>query len=152
MIDDEATYRYSAAKSFLESAKMIYLSEHHAGDREVLVVLPMHMLASFALELFFKAWLLKFGLPSADVRRFGHRMADLYTAARTARLPAIAMLDDVVALFAGGEPDFTTRYVGEKDNIQTAAWQTVFPVLDQLNIEVDRFVGASAGKGLEPGH
>jgi len=146
---DEATYRYSAAKSFLESAKMIYLSEHHQGSREILVVLPMHMLVSFALELFFKAWLLKLGVPSDDVRKFGHRMADLYTAARTARLPQIDRLDDVVNLFAGSQADFTYRYIGENDHIQVAAWPAVFPVLDQLNKEVDRFVGAS---GAPPEH
>ena len=141
---DEATHRYSTAKGYLEAAKMIFLSEHHEGHRVVLAALPLHMLVSFAMELYFKAWLLKFGVPSADVRKFGHRLADLHTAAKTANLPAIPSLDDVVRLFAGPQADFTYRYIGEKDDVRVAAWTVVFPILDQLDAAVDRFVGATA--------
>jgi hypothetical protein len=141
---DEATHRYSTARGYLEAAKMIFLSEHHEGHRVVLAALPLHMLVSFALELYFKAWLLKFGVPSDDVQKFGHRLADLYTAAKTAGLPDVASLDDVVKLFAGPRGDFTLRYIGEKDNVRVAAWTVVFPILDQLDVVVDRFVGVRA--------
>src|SRR3569832_623825 len=133
---DEATHRYSTAKGYLEAAKMIFLSEHHEGHRVVLAALPLHMLVSFAMELYFKAWLLKFGVPSADVRKFGHRLADLHTAAKTANLPAIPSLDDVVRLFAGPQADFTYHYIGKKDNVHVAAWTENKPNHDQHDAAV----------------
>ena len=65
---------------------------------------------------------------------------------------SIDLLDDVVTLFAGSQADFTYRYIGENDHIQVASWPAVFPVLDQLNVEVDKFVAASAASGLPLGH
>lgn len=151
-VSDETINRYVAGKSYIESAKMIFTSPHYSGPRVIQATLPMHMLIGFALELLFKSWLLGSGEDSKKVRGFGHDISKLFDAATTDGLPTIPHLDKLVDLFAAPHADFSFRYLEEGAKIDTANWHNVFPLLDQLEIAVDTFIGASAERGLEPGH
>jgi hypothetical protein len=151
-VSDETINRYVAGKAYIEAGKMIFTSPHYEGPRVVQAVLPLHMLAAFALELLFKAWLLGTNRPSKQVKAFGHDIEGLFKEAQTAGLPAIPKLDELVDLFSAPHADFTYRYLEKGTTITTANWHNVFPLLDQLETAVDAFVGASAEQGLVPGH
>ena len=142
--------RYFAAKAYLEATKYIHESPHRNAEpaRITLTVLPMHMLIGFSIELFLKAWLLQAQIPSRTVRNYGHDLRSLFTDAQASGLPSIYRLGELIELFAGPHEDFTFRYIEAGDTVQMANWQLAFPVLDQLDIAVDQFVGASASRGL----
>lgn len=149
----EAVNRYHTAKGYFQSAIMISRSPHRKGeDREMLTILSMAMLSGFALELYFKAWLIGAGEDSAVVRKFGHRLTDLFAAARAKGLPAVAQLDELVAALSPGHEDFTFRCIDDGDEVPKLKWELVFAVLDDLDTRVDAKVGASASVGLAPGH
>ena len=132
---------------------MIFLSEHYKGDRIRALTFPMHMLAAFSIELFLKAWLLSAGVSSQDIRKMGHKLGDLYQAARRDGLEPQPEFGAVIMLFGPQHEDFTYRYAEPGNKmIHTAVWGEVFPILDKLDIVVDGFIGASRSKGLEPGH
>ena len=149
----EALNRYIAAKGYIEAVKMIWLSEHNQSqEHKVMTILPMHMLGAFALELFFKAWLLHAGKSSVEVKGYGHDLSKLHTDAKLAGLPDIPALDDVVHIFADPHKDFSYRYLESDITLTIANWPNVFMVVDHLDAAVDCYVGASASKGLQPGH
>tara|TARA_R110001606_G_scaffold56231_1_gene136413 strand:- start:16 stop:306 length:291 start_codon:yes stop_codon:yes gene_type:complete len=80
---DEAINRYHTAKGYFQSTIMIFKSpERNSSQRELLTLLSMSLLVGFALELYFKAWLLACGRPSEEVKGLGHRLADLYVEAK----------------------------------------------------------------------
>lgn len=148
---DEAEMRYSTARGYMIACKMLFSSPQRAG-REIATILPMHMLAGFALELFLKAWLLKAGLASLDVRGMGHDIKKLYRRSKEKNLPFVLGLDSVVDALAAPHGDYTFRYMNSSDKMVALGWAGTFPIFDQLDIAVDTFVGASASHGLLPGH
>lgn len=143
--------RYSTAKGYLQSCKIITQADPR-GPGSPDTILGSSMLAAFALELYFKAWLLGSGRASSEVRSFGHRMGDLYEACLSASLPRVTRLSDLVGLFAGPHQDFTFRYISPRDEIVIPNWPVAYGVFEELDAEVDRLIGASASFGLEPGH
>lgn len=148
----EALNRYIAGKGYVEAAKSVFLSPDNQTEARIkLTILPAHMLGAFSLELFFKAWLLQSGMESAKVRKYSHDLNALYAATNAAGLPAIRNLSNVVSIFAEAHGDFTYRYIDQGDVVTTANWHNVFPVIDQLDFAVDRFIGASRWQGVEPG-
>jgi hypothetical protein len=148
----EALNRYITAKSYMEACKLIQTSSHYEGSRIIQSVLPLHMLLGFSLELFFKAWLLGKGEGSSEVRAFGHRLAELFSASQASDLPNIAGLGSLVSLVAAPHEDFTYRYIGDGATVTTANWPVVLTVLDDLDVAVDTLLGASVSRGLRPGH
>lgn len=131
---------------------MVLSSEHYNGPRITMMILPTHMLGSFALELFLKAWLLGSGTEKARVRDFGHDLRKLYAAAKKHGLPDISSLHEVVELFDAPHGDFVFRYIESGTIVTPANWPMVIPIMDILDTEVDELIGASASKGLQPGH
>ena len=149
----EAIHRYHTAKSYFQSSIMIERSpERNSEARKTMTLLPMSMLVGFALELYFKAWLLAAGRPSLEVQRYGHRMKELYAEARKDGLPLIPKLDEMVAAVSAGHEDFSFRYIKDGKTVNTINWEAAFLPLDELDTVVDRRVGASASCGLVPGH
>jgi hypothetical protein len=149
----EAIHRYHTAKSYFQSAIMICRSpERNTEAREILTILPMSTLAGFALELYFKAWLLSSGYPSPKVRAYGHRVNKLYAEAKIAGLSPIDRLDELVDSLSKGHEDFTFRYIDDGDEVRKLNWELAFTVLHNLDRVVDAKVGASASYGLAPGH
>ena len=116
------------------------------------VVLPLHMLSAFGLELYLKAWLLKAGIKSKVVRGYGHNVEDLYVEAKRLVLPEIDKLEEMKDHFAGSHSDFTYRYISPGAEMDNTNWPLAFKVFYELDFQVDKFIGASASHGLEPGH
>ena len=57
---NQAIYRYLTAKGYFQSVVMIARSPRRdTEEARVSTIPPMSMLAGFALELYFKAWLLR---------------------------------------------------------------------------------------------
>lgn len=149
----EALNRYITAKGYFQAIYMIWQSpDNKSPESTVMTVLPMNMLAAFSLELYFKAWLLQSGKSSNEARAYGHDLNKLYADCKSASLPKLHALDDVVALFSGPHGDFSYRYIEDGAVLQTANWSNVLGVMTRLDTEVDRYVGASASMGLQPGH
>lgn len=151
MQSDEAILRYSTAKGYVQACVMIFRSEHYQ-THAIATILPLHMLAAFALELYFKAWLLKAGIASKIVREYGHGLNSLYFQAVTFGLPVIERLEETKGHFAGPHSDFTYRYMNPGDEMGNTNWPVAFKVLYELDFAVDTFIGASASHGLQPGH
>jgi len=149
----EAINRYHTAKGYFQSAIMICRSpERHNEHREMLTILPMSMLLGFALELYFKSWLLASGRTSKKVRAFGHRVGDLYADAKAEMLPTIRFLDELVDALSQGHEDYTFRYIDDGDEVKNINWEIAFAVLNELDKVVDAKAGASAKYGLVPRH
>jgi hypothetical protein len=53
--------------------------------------------------------------------------------------------------FAGPHSDFTYRYINPGDQMDNTNWPLAFKVFYDLDCHVDKFIGASASHGLEPG-
>jgi hypothetical protein len=130
---------------------MIFKSNRYESHKTA-VILPLHMLAAFALELYLKSWLLGVGKTSGEVKKYGHDIQRLYDDATRYGLPNIDQLQDLVGHLAGPHEGFTYRYIDSKDRIENTNWPVAFNVLYQLDCEVDKSIGASASHGLEPGH
>src|SRR5688500_5428466 len=122
MTHNEATMRYTTAKGYVQACKMIVLSAHYKGAYKGSVMLPLHMLAGFAAELYLKAWLLHAGVASTDVKNYGHKLTELFTDASKAGLPAILQLDKVISHLAGPHSDFTYRYIMPGDQLTDTNW------------------------------
>jgi len=149
----EAVNRYHIAKGYFQSVFMILRSpDRNSEKREMLTLLSMSLLAGFALELYFKAWLLASGRPSRQVRAYGHKIRELYAEAKAEGLPATTGLSELVDALATGHQDFTFRYLNDGDVVQNIRWSVAVQVLDKLDNVVDAKVGASASYGLDPGH
>lgn len=131
---------------------MIVLSDHYKDQNVVTTILPLHMLAGFALELYLKAWLLQAGRSSKEVKNYRHDIKTLYDHAKMDGLPAIEKLQELKDHFAGPHSDFTYRYIEPGSQMNDTNWTVAFRVFDELNREVDTFLGASAAHGLQPGH
>lgn len=149
----EARLRYIAAKNYFQSAFMLYRSPDRAtGGREVITILPLCMLTAFALELYFKAWLLDSKEPSKVVKAYGHRLTDLVQSCITHDLPYQPELLKLVGQVMEGHGDYTYRYL-EADGVVSFPpdWDHAFKVIEWLDTVVDEKVGASAAYGLKPG-
>lgn len=133
-MDTEAVSRFAAARGYLEAIKMICTSPHmNSEGRVVYTILPLNMLAGFALELYFKSWLLLKGRPSKEVRAYGHKVGTLFSAARNHGLPDVDKLDQVVESLGPGHEDFTYRYINSGDEISLIKWELAIPALDSLD-------------------
>ena len=121
-------------------------------SKVVLTVLPMNMLIGFALELYFKAWLLDAGRPSAKVKALSHEITALHNEARIEGLPLIPLLDQLVEALSPGHEDFTHRYINSGDEVSLIKWPLAFAALQDLDTAVDAKIGASASMRLKPGH
>ncbi len=104
------------------------------------------MLAGFALELYFKAWLLEVGRPPDEVKAYGHQINDLYAEVIKEGLPVVNLLGQLVgALSKGhGRPDFTFRYIEEGSEVANIKWDVVFEIFEKLDKAVDAKIGATA--------
>ena len=152
MNHDEAILRYSTAKGYIQACKMIVLSDHYKDQNVVATILPLHMLGGFALELYLKAWLLGSGRSSKDVRGYGHDIKNLYDDAKTDGLREIDKLKEMKDHFADPHSDFTYRYIGPGDQMDNTNWPSAFRAFDELDREVDGYLGASSSYGLQAGH
>lgn len=133
-MDKEPLNRFAAARGYLEAIKMICTSPHmNSESRVVYTVLPLNMLAGFALELYFKAWLLLQGEPSRKVRAYGHKVEKLFAEAQSLGLPAVQDLDQLVDAMAAGHEDFTYRYIEEGADVNLVRWELAVPVFDALD-------------------
>jgi hypothetical protein len=149
----EAVHRYHTAKGYFQSALMVYTSpDRNSSARKDLTLLSINMLTAFALELYFKAWLLEAGIASAKVKAYGHKVDELYVDSKANGLPKIHLLDELVVALSDGHKDFTFRYMNDGDEIDNVNWEVAFKVFDQLDNIVDAKIGASALVGLKPGH
>jgi hypothetical protein len=126
--------------------------ERNNKQREYLTLLSLSLLCGFALELYFKAWLLASNRRSNDVKAYGHKLNALFADAKKEGLPSVTRLDELVDALARGHEDYTFRYLDEGDKITLINWQYGFLPLDILDTIVDDKVGASASYGLTPGH
>jgi hypothetical protein len=144
---------YVPAKGYVESAKMIAASPYYLG-REAMTFLPIHMLLGFSVELHLKAWLAHSGAGEETLRRrpFGHHLKNLYKAAKAQSLPSLSGLEEVVDCLHGPHSDFTYRYFRADLHYQSMDLVHLFDVIDALDIVVDTHIGASASRGLKPGH
>lgn len=144
---------YVPAKGYAESAKIIVLSPLREGRVEM-TYLPIHMLLGFSVELYLKAWLCQSGIHEDALRRrpYGHDLAALYAEATAHQLPAVPGLDPLVQQLHGPHTDYTYRYFRSDLSFDNTNFSVAFSTSDQLDFEVDRFVGASASHGLQPGH
>ena len=152
MQHNEAILRYASAKGYTNACVMIYRSVDYKDANIFAMVLPMHMLGAFALELYLKAWLLGASGASKDVKEFGHNIALLYNNARERGLPDIDRLENLKDHLASPHGDYTFRYINRGDKINNTNWPLAFKILTDLDKEVDAFVGASTAQGLKPGH
>jgi hypothetical protein len=151
---EEALARYTAAKGYYQSAAIILRSpDRSEGGREVITLLALCMLTGFALELYFKAWLLACGRPSKEVRKYGHCLDDLILSATENGLPVQPELSKLVGQLMHGHEDFTYRYLSPTGTVSYPPdWVHAYKVMRWLNAIVDDKVGASAAHGLIPGH
>ena len=149
---NEAILRYSTAKGYVQCIKIIFLSDEYKDKDEVTAILPMHMLAGFALELYLKAWLLGSNVDSKSVSKFGHDVCALYAEAIRVDLPTINGLEPLKNHLARPHADFTFRYLESSDIIQNTNWPVAFQVFGELDAVIDTMIGASASQGLPPGH
>lgn len=149
--DSEAMLRYVTAKGYIQSCKIILYSEHYEKN-QTLTLLPMHMLAGFSIELYFKAWILGAGGESAKVKKYGHDIFSLFSDVKNIGLPYINGIDALVEQFSGSHSDFTYRYIESGAVVRDTHWPIALKVFDDLDTKVDTFLGASAQFGLQPGH
>lgn len=152
MSKEEAVMRYVTAKGYIQSAKMITLSEHYKKEYITTSILSIHLLGGFALELYYKSWLLGSGVSSKEVRNFRHDIKSLHDAAVGKELPSINGLIPLKDHLAGPHADFTFRYIEDGATVRNTNWPVAFQVFYQLDVTVDSHVGASASQGLTPGH
>lgn len=144
---DLPVVRYSTAKSYVQSIVMIDRSpDRNTLEGRFATVLPMSMLAGFALELYFKAWLLEVGRPPKEVKEYGHRLTDLYADVRKEGLPDIHLLDDLVSKL-GGHEDYTFRYIEERSTVASIIWDAAIQVFIELDNVVDAKLSAGAARG-----
>jgi hypothetical protein len=88
---------------------------------------------------------------ATKVRAYGHDLEKLYTQAATMGLPS-EKFEELKSHFAKPHSDFTYRYMNSTDSIVNTNWPLAFKTFDELDYAVDSFIGASASKGLRPGH
>lgn len=153
-VNEEAYQRYSTAMECVETIKLALSSRFYKDGHVNLAIRPTHLLFGFALELYLKAWLLADGMPSKDVRRYGHKIIDLSQDAIKRGFPsdpAIIAIIDHVAKPHGQDGDYTYRYSGPKDEIVPLDWTAIWPAVQKLDSIVDTRVGASASHGLPAG-
>jgi hypothetical protein len=138
----EAANRYLTAMGYLEALAIICSDDDDSelGPRNAIMTLPVNMLAGFALELLFKAWLLASGKGSVSVRGYGHRLRSLFDEAMAFGLPNIDGLSAVVDDLAVGHQDFTFRYVNSGDEVRSPDWWLAFPALGSLRDAVEAHV------------
>lgn len=151
----EAMQRYSTAKEYVEAIKLVQTSPHYTGRHVMMAIRPTHLLVGFALELYFKAWLLADGATPKKVRSLGHKLRDAYELA-TARgfigNNNITHLVNHIAEPHGQDHDYVYRYTKVGSNIEPLNWDVAYPALNKLDEIVDAHVGASEHFGLQPGH
>lgn len=145
----EAASRFMTAYGYLEAIRLIREHPNVSEEQVVFTVLPLNMLAGFALELLFKAWLLEAGVPSLTVIRFGHRIADLFAETERLGLPKIDNLDALVAALGPGHGDFTFRYIDSGTLVDIIVWPNVMPVFEALKEVVEAKIAAAGG--IPPG-
>lgn len=147
----ESIMRYSTAKGYLETCKMIYLSPLYE-DRVILCSPSMHLLIGFSIELFLKSWLLHSDVKSKSVRAAGHKLMTLYDLCRECAFPIVEGLPPLIRSIDEQHRTSAYRYL-EPDGIYLhLSFKDAFITMDKLDYCVDDFIGASKSKGLEPGH
>jgi hypothetical protein len=130
----EGANRFMTALGYVEAAKMTCCGPIGVtSPPNAVMILPVNMLSGFALELYLKAWLLFSGRSSVTVKGYGYRLRDLFEEAKSAGLPKIDGLDDVLADLAEGHADFTFRYVNSGDVVRTPDWAKAFPIFEELH-------------------
>lgn len=149
----DALNRYAAAKGFLESTKMIHFSPYKNEQNEINTFLSTHTLIGFALELYFKSWLIETGYGPMIVQKFGHKIDKLHEECIINGLRKIEGLSELVDLLKveHGET-YAYRYLDNNHTYSVANWDVCIPVVDELDVAVDQYIGASASKGLAAGH
>ena len=146
----EALHRFATARQYIEAIKMICTSPHIDSEQRVaMTVLPLNMLAGFALEIYFKAWLLAAGRDSKTVKAFGHKVTELYGEALGEDLPDVAQLPELVQALGEGHEDFTYRYIDSGATVNLIRWEYAIAVLDALDDIVEfRVVAAARTRGI----
>ncbi len=151
----EAMQRYSTAKEYVETIKLVQTSPHYIGQHVMMAIRPTHLLVGFALELYLKAWLLADGATPKKVRSLGHKLRDAFELAVARGLAEdndIYLLVDHVAEPHGQDHDYVYRYSKVGSKIEPLNWDKAYPILHKLDEIVDAHVGASEHFGLKPGH
>lgn len=151
----ESITRYSTAKEYIETIKLALSSPYYKDKHVTMAIRPTGLLLGFALELYFKAWLLGDGAASKEVFGYGHRLLDLYREVYSRGFQRDPLLDALVSQIAephGQNRDYTYRYTNEDSELPILIWDTVLRVVDRLDVQVDTKVGASAAHGLQPRH
>lgn len=145
--------RYCVGKGYCEAVKYIFTNPHLKSEAQFhLLFLPMCNLAGLALELLLKAWLLHAGKDAQEVRRFNHDVVKLYKAAAATGLPTTPALDELVTVVGPDHKALTHRYLEDGLTYTMVKWRAACDALDHLETVVDEAIGASASKGLAPGH
>lgn len=140
--DDDRTTEiglFNFAHSYWRSAVALHLAKVEATHWED----PVWFLYIHAVELYLKAFLCAHNLTPADLKRLGHRISDLASAAKDLGLTFDDEDDEVVALLS--TIDLTTfRY------IKTGAWTR--PHLNALDRTCNSFHDSVAALMRAKGH
>lgn len=141
---------YVAAKGYVQSLVLMVTNPHRISDpNDVSYVLPFHMLAGFAVELYLKSVLIKSNhadteLRSAPVRHNLKKLLELAEADGFVSSGATTL----VPYLSSQHASFEYRYMKADSNYTVHSLPSILKAFSDLDNTADAFVGARASMGL----
>ena len=149
----QAILFYASAKGFFQFVQLGQLIPPRDEAQSLMFLPPKSMLIGFAVEFYFKAWLSHAGASAETLRgrAYGHNLHRLFEEACKSGLMPRNEYKALVNQFGPQHADLSWRYMKSGGQYPVSNFDYALQLLDQLDDDVDAFVGASASKGLEPG-
>jgi hypothetical protein len=144
---------YSVAKGYVQSAYAMMTNPHRLQlPDDITLFMAFHMLCGFAVELYFKAFLVHKSYTEAELRHrhIRHDLVQLRDKCRCKGLYDTGA-DQLVDLLAEKHKNFEYRYMKRASEYRTMDLRAIFFAFTCLDRAVDTSIGASAARGKAPG-
>lgn len=144
---------YAVAKGYVQSAYAIMSNPHRMQlEDDTSFFMAFHMLCGFALELYFKAFLVKKGYSEEQLKKrdVGHDLARLRDLCNSEGFFNTGA-DQLVELLAEKHKNFEFRYMKKSSEYRTADLKAVFSAFSSLDQIIDKIICASTSRGKAPG-
>ncbi len=143
---------YSVAKGYVQSAYSMMANPHRLQlPDDITLFMAFHMLCGFAVELYFKAFLIHKGYTEAQLRQrdIGHDLVKLRDRCRCEGLYDTGG-DLLVDLLAEKHKSFEYRYMKRASEYRTSDVRAIFFAFSCLDRLINTAIGASASRGEAP--
>lgn len=144
---------YSTAKGYIQAAYLMMGNTARWTEmpNDTPIILSFHLQCGFALELYFKSFLLSRGHTEASLRAAAVRH-DLDALLALVREAGVESSDAqyLTDLLHEGHKSFTYRYMDGSNSYVLAPPKKMFKAFSNLDFVVNGNIGASASMGSEP--